>query len=550
MKTADHNCIILCGGEINRSSLPVATGTSNALIPVNGKPVIGWILDDLLEKGITKVVIVTQSHNKQLIEFIRWAFEGRMKITMALLTEKGSILNSLEAGLDQVTTDQPITILLGDTLIPEPFATAENYVLVSSNYEDPRNWCIAETDENQIITKYFDKQNIQQPGLQALTGLYHFEATSVLKTCCRQALEHGAKELSAVLGLYGEKHPIKAIKATHWYDFGHMPHFLQAKRELLQSRYFNHFQIEPVSGIARKTSSKADKLRDEYEWYLTIPDALKVFTPRVFNAWQEGSLFTIEQEYYGYPNLAELYLYGNLDLEIWKATIRNLMLTHNRFREFTSTIRQEALSDMYIVKTNSRLEELIGSDAYFKQLINCQYIQHNGHVLQNWPLIKEAVFSAARALCNNASGAVIHGDYCLSNILYDINNQLVKLIDPRGSFGTKGVYGDPRYDMAKLRHSLTGAYDSIVADLFSLKQLGESTFETELSQNDLHTDISLFFDAELEKAGYKLPEIMLIEGLLFLSMIPLHKDKPQRQRMMYLTAIMRLNQVLNLPSMA
>ena len=44
--------IILCGGEINYSDLPISTNQTNAMIPVNGKPVIGWIIDDLIEKDL------------------------------------------------------------------------------------------------------------------------------------------------------------------------------------------------------------------------------------------------------------------------------------------------------------------------------------------------------------------------------------------------------------------------------------------------------------------------------------------------------------------
>jgi hypothetical protein len=45
-------------------------------------------------------------------------------------------------------------------------------------------------------------------------------------------------------------------------------------------------------------------------------------------------------------------------------------------------------------------------------------------------------------------------------------------------------------------------------------------------------------------AGYDLNEIKLLEGLLFVSMPPLHSDHPQRQRLMYLIGLELLNEVL------
>ena len=72
-------------------------------------------------------------------------------------------------------------------------------------------------------------------------------------------------------------------------------------------------------------------------------------------------------------------------------------------------------------------------------------------------------------LAENVQGCVVHGDLCLSNILYDLRSRVCKLIDPRGSFGAAGIYGDPRYDVAKLYHSIYGLYDFITNDLFHVE---------------------------------------------------------------------------------
>jgi len=64
----------------------------------------------------------------------------------------------------------------------------------------------------------------------------------------------------------------------------------------------------------------------------------------------------------------------------------------------------------------------------------------------------------------------MHGDLCFCNILYDINSQAIKLLDPKGSFGKIGIYGDIKYDIAKLKHYVHGKYDFIINDLFHLKK--------------------------------------------------------------------------------
>ena len=88
MNKPEINVVVLCGGDINTSNLPIATSNSNAMIPVNGKPVIGWILDDLVKKEVANVVLVTQPENNQLINFVQWAFQGRLLIEFARLDQK------------------------------------------------------------------------------------------------------------------------------------------------------------------------------------------------------------------------------------------------------------------------------------------------------------------------------------------------------------------------------------------------------------------------------------------------------------------------------
>jgi hypothetical protein len=150
---------------------------------------------------------------------------------------------------------------------------------------------------------------------------------------------------------------------------------------------------------------------------------------------------------------------------------------------------------------------------------------------------------AVKSLISHTKGCIIHGDFCFSNILYDLNNQIIRLIDPRGSFGEPGIYGDPRYDMAKLRHSIAGMYDYIVSDLFEINET-ETGFEGKIFNDSAQDELISEFDNLLTEFGYDPKEIAIIEGLLFISMLPLHQDKPQRQKMMYIKGLQLLNQTL------
>ena len=156
--------------------------------------------------------------------------------------------------------------------------------------------------------------------------------------------------------------------------------------------------------------------------------------------------------------------------------------------------------------------------------------------------MKKDISSFIYRLQSNYQPSIIHGDFCLSNILFDLNSFVVKLIDPRGSFGSKGIGGDPRYDIAKLRHSIVGLYDFIVHDLFSLEKKDKG-FKKNIFRNDNSLNLQLKFDELIIKWNYDLREIKFIEALLFLSMIPLHNENKKRQLFFYLHGIEKLNKL-------
>lgn len=122
---------------------------------------------------------------------------------------------------------------------------------------------------------------------------------------------------------------------------------------------------------------------------------------------------------------------------------------------------------------------------------------------------------------------------------------MFKLIDPRGRLNAEAtIYGDPRYDIAKLRHSVCGLYDFIVQGLFNISEKYKS-FEYKVLTTRDYSVLEEIFDSLTIQNGYNPRDIKFIEGLLFLSMIPLHKDNFNRQKMFYLRAVELLNNVLS-----
>lgn len=534
--------LVLCGGPINYSSLPIGTNASNAMVPVNGKPVIAWILDDLLSKGIRGVTVVVRAQDHRLQSLLQRAFAKRIEVTLALLEHEGTIVQSLQAGLRRAPTDGLVRIILGDTLIRDSYHGEESFVYVRE-VEDSRRWCLAVLGGDDRVIDYLDKQeDVAGPRL-ALSGYYHLMHGGHLQSCVERSVANGERELSDVLRRYGAAHPIAARPVKEWFDFGNIDNLIEARRRLLQPRFFNTLTINPVLTTVTKYSEQDDKLRDELDWYVQVPDELKVLSPRIIRHEEIDGRLQIVQEYYGYPTLAELYLYGDLHPDTWTSILRHILRIHAEFRRYRGPLDAGDVRRMYLDKTRDRLELLCRLEPAWRDLLDRPTVSFNGRRLRNLRTLEAALEERVRVLGESAYGCVIHGDFCFSNILYDIGHQIIRLIDPRGSFGRKGVYGDARYDLAKLRHSVCGLYDYIVADMFEVHER-EDGFSGTLYANRTPRVVGAIFDRMVAEAGYDLDQIRLIEGLLFISMLPLHHGRPDRQRLMFLTGLSLLNEVL------
>ena len=143
---------------------------------------------------------------------------------------------------------------------------------------------------------------------------------------------------------------------------------------------------------------------------------------------------------------------------------------------------------------------------------------------------------------------IIHGDLCFANIMVDSNFSFIKVIDPRGKFGTYDIYGDFRYELAKLFHSVDGKYDFIIKDLFDLDYNSEAAcinyrIQDRKREFDLYKVFLSTFATEIDS---DLKKIELIEALLFLSMIPLHGESIRHQMVMLGTGLEILNRVIDI----
>ncbi len=537
--TSSITAIIPAGGRptnkiISNTTLP------DAMLPINGKPVVGYILEDLLSRQINKAIVAVSAEDTFVEPYVTKKFGAKMDIV--ILKDEApyrGLGHVIYRAAERISETDSILVYLGDTIYRGPLDFTKDFVVTSHEYDHPAQWCLIEDDGTTQC--YYNKPKEYSGNGQALVGVYYFADGSLLKsTTANIEKEYDRYELHHALEAYPKN--FELITAEGWYDCGNIENYYRAKIDFLKTRSFNKIFYNDLYGSITKTGEKREKLEDEINWYKNVPAELKVFSPRLLDYKIDEKHIEYTLEYYGYQSLADYYLFNHLDESVWKLIISRLFEIVELHKKYQTKIPFSNFDDIYRSKTLSRINHL-KVDPYWADLFASETVTINNKAYIGWPYYEKNLQRIVNEIYEKSDMGFLHGDLCLSNILFDPQSRIFKFIDPRGSFGTTSVYGDIQYDIAKLKHSFCGYYDFIVSDLFQVSDTPIGFNYTTFHEIE-HDKIADHFQKQLKRYNYNEAVINAIEALLFISMIPLHSDNKDRQKAMFITGIKLLNQIV------
>jgi dTDP-glucose pyrophosphorylase len=549
MNRKDITVIIPAAGRVPEGILALSNLGTVAMIPVGGRPLIHWTIEYLVSLGLTRYRIAVPREGLFVEDYIATVFGESCEVDFMVpdSTREGEVGDTIRELVEGIET-RGVLIVLGDTYFrfteESLLDSCEPFLLVHP-VDDSYRWCVAEIDEKGFVKLLRDKDPTLQGMQIALIGVYFFPEAFQLRGAAFEAakLGRGSTQLASILMEVSRDKPIRAVRAGEWLDCGNSDRQASSHRTLLQSREFNELSINPVLGTITKRSRFVEKFVDEINYLRLLPRDLAVLFPRVVDYSTDWDSPHLTMEYYGYPNLSEVFLFENVDPGIWEQVFSHLFeIVTLHFMRHPRPISGWMLGEMLINKTKHRLGALPERSPLKAIVDGPETLEINGRQLQNFGQVSGRVEKAISEMSDKVRGCVIHGDFCFSNILYDLRGRLVKLIDPRGSFGTVGIYGDPRYDIAKLYHSVYGGYDFIVNDLFSVSH-ERAKIRLDIRALPRHSQIRERFE-RVFFTTFDRQEIMLFTALLFISMPLLHYDKPRRQLAMYARGLQLLDEWL------
>ncbi len=508
---------------------PLSRGVSKAMIPVNGKPIISYILDHLLKKSPLREIVIIENELGDISEFVNRVYSN-YNIKTILQEEKLGPLHAIYLGWKELTNKESgITVWLGDTICLDQFDFSKDFLGVHE-VPDTHRWCLVDEDG-----QLYDKVETEVPTNLALIGVYNFSSrknfNSAIEIGMNQPKYKNEHQIASLLNAYKKLQgkPMNLQKTHEWYDCGELNTFYESKAKLLKNtaRSFNKLDVNTFFNVIAKYSEdeeKQKKIENEKKWYLSLDPWQSRFCPQVITSEKYGELImSLEPG----TSLNEVLVYDNLHPEIWFNIISKILKIHHSVffeneKDNLFDIKRTCY-DFYVIKNLKRIEE------HCKSFIN-------------YDIIKNFIEETGYLLCKNAESfwsKTIHGDSHLGNILYDPQTGSIKFVDPRGSFGNNpSSSGDIRYDMAKLLQDFYCGYTMLMNDRYVKN---DNTIEIIWSKDS--KSIENYLEKELLEYGYDILLLKKLSVILLITAIPFHQDRPDRQEAFWLRGLQLINEL-------
>lgn len=233
-----------------------------ALIPLAGKTILSIIVDQLKEAGITDFIFIIGYMGEKIQDYVTSHYP-ELQCDFITQNERFGTGHAIEL-TKQLVGDHELLIVLGDTIAEYDIRSvldAPHSMLGVKKVDDPRNFGVAEIEEDLSISRVVEKPSIPKSNM-ALVGIYKVKETELLFDCLKTISEQNVRSyhefsLTDALECMIQKGAIfQSFKVSNWFDCGKKETLLESNAILLKkfggnipekNNFQNSIFIPPVS---------------------------------------------------------------------------------------------------------------------------------------------------------------------------------------------------------------------------------------------------------------------------------------------------------------
>lgn len=220
---------------------PYTENVPKCLLPVAGKTILDWIVEDSLSLKPTETIFITGYKAEAVDSFLEkrpaWG-----KTRAVVQSNPQGLGEAISLALPYVDDDEPLLIILGDTLFEADLnilKSADQNILYTFKVEDPRRFGVAVTDPDGRITRLVEKPQ-EFVSDEAIVGIYYIKDTKVLKESLKYLMDNNIRtknefQLTDALEMMLEKGcHFKTAPVQKWLDCGLAETLLETNAHVLK----------------------------------------------------------------------------------------------------------------------------------------------------------------------------------------------------------------------------------------------------------------------------------------------------------------------------
>ncbi|MEO1413853.1 MAG: sugar phosphate nucleotidyltransferase [Bacteroidota bacterium] len=223
------------------------------LIPVAGKPILGHIIDNLIEAGIRKQIFIVGYLKEKISTYVEEQYGDQIEAEFVVQEPRKGLAHAIWTAQDHFREEEEILIVLGDTIFTEDtkkLLKLPGSILAVHQVDDPRSFGIAMLDEHKMVKKLVEKPEIPTSNL-ALVGMYKIchipELIHQLNTIVKPPLDPGKEYYltDVLMGMVNAGVELRTHTVENWYDCGKKQTLLLTNRILLERlNNLSQYQLE------------------------------------------------------------------------------------------------------------------------------------------------------------------------------------------------------------------------------------------------------------------------------------------------------------------
>lgn len=240
---------------------PLTYTQPKPLIPVAGKPIMAYIIDQLAEAGITDFVFIIGYLGEKIKDYVEAQYPALNK-TFVVQEERLGSAHAIYTAREAFADADEVFIFFGDAIIDVDIRMILDHpqsCLGVKKVKDPRSFGVVEFDLEGRISGLMEKPRIPRSDL-AMVGIYKIKEVALLVECLEdtiiQDMRTGEFPLTDTLMCMLEKGAVfQTITVDSWFDCAQKEVLLEANAILLDKKgyaaedlptFYNSIMIHPV----------------------------------------------------------------------------------------------------------------------------------------------------------------------------------------------------------------------------------------------------------------------------------------------------------------